>query len=103
MLRIGVMSLRPLSRVTASMARGVHMPPANMRNFSTFRQTIAFLKPTQKAPSTLSNALNSSRTFMTDSLPVATRPSQTDAWKRFAITAVSACFLRKCMASLRWF
>ncbi|GJE85861.1 Bax inhibitor family protein [Phanerochaete sordida] len=56
-----------------------------MRTFTTLRQSLA--RPSPKVSSNFFSSFKSSRTFMTDSAPVVTRPNQTEGWKRFAITA----------------
>ncbi|KAI0073702.1 hypothetical protein K474DRAFT_1692543 [Panus rudis PR-1116 ss-1] len=67
--------------VTFSAARNA--PLAQARLFSSFRPS-----GSSSTSSPLAwNFFRSSRTIFTDSAPVVARPSQSEAWKRFAITA----------------
>lgn len=58
----------------------------SLRTFSSLRPSL--LKTTQKSSQSFLAAFKSSRTFMSDSSPVISRPDQGASWKRFAITAV---------------
>jgi len=104
MLRLTVLAARPLS---LGKSATVTLRPV-ARNFSSFGT---------KATTNYSNAASSrsrvppssfwsrcSRTFMTDSSAVTVRPTQAEAWKKYAVTAVSLrsvleCF-EKCSSQL---
>lgn len=66
--------------------RTAHPPMfTSLRTFSSLRPSL--LKTTQKSSQSFLAAFKSSRTFMSDSSPVISRPDQGASWKRFAITA----------------
>ena len=83
MLRLTVLAARPLGKSATATLRPVG------RNFSSFGS-----KATTNAASSRSRVSPSSfwskcsRTFMTDSAAVTTRPTQSEAWKKYAVTAV---------------
>lgn len=86
MLRLTVLATRPLGKSATLTVRPV------ARNFSSFgsKTTTNYFN----AASSRSRASPSSfwskcsRTFMTDSSAVTTRPTQAEAWKKYAVTAV---------------
>jgi len=89
MFRAGIISsIRPLtSPLVVQAARRPQVFP--LRSFSQLRPNV--LDNLQKRPSGFRTTLffNSSRTFLTDSTPVVARPTQSEAWKRYGITAAT--------------
>ena len=88
MLRFTVLAARPLGlgKSTAVTLRPV------ARNFGSFgpkTTTNHFSAASNRSRVSPSFWSKFSRTFMTDSAAVATRPTQAEAWKRYAVTAVS--------------
>jgi len=85
MLRLGLSSLsRPLTS-----PKFVPGPPGLSRNFSSLRSNVFQYSSQKRATLFAPLLLRSSRTFMTDSAAVVSRPSQEDAWKRFGVTAAA--------------
>ncbi|KAH9950913.1 Bax inhibitor family protein [Amylocystis lapponica] len=87
MFRVGVVSLRPLASPAFAQAARRPLPYA-FRSFSNLRPNV--LSVVQKrSPLSPSFFSNPSRTFLTDGSAVVSRPSQSEAWKRYGITAVT--------------
>ncbi|CAL1693990.1 unnamed protein product [Somion occarium] len=64
---------------------------SSARSFSSFRTSSSVLSTLHKQTSKpfSSTFFRSSRTLLTDSAPVVARPSPSEAWRRYAITAVT--------------
>ncbi|KAL6304769.1 Bax inhibitor family protein [Sparassis latifolia] len=89
-----VSSLRPLTNpVVVQAAQGVRL--TSFRTFSSFRSAnfrpnvLAALRKRSPTLATASFFANSSRTLLTDSAAVTTRPSQAEAWRRYGFTAAT--------------
>ena len=89
MLRPGLLLLlRPVSKSAVQTTR-----PFSTRPFSSFRPNV--LQALGKRSSfTSGNFFRPGRTLLTDSTSVVARPSKSEAWKKYAVTAVSSlwCF-----------
>lgn len=70
---------------------------SSARSFSSFRTSSSVLSTLHKQTSKpfSSTFFRSSRTLLTDSAPVVARPSPSEAWRRYAITAVRCLHLSK--------
>ncbi len=73
---------RPLSNSSRLSAR--QLPFSTTRAFGTAKTGLF----SPKSPRLTSNFFKSSRTIFTKSTPVIARPTQSEAWRRYAITAV---------------
>lgn len=96
MLRLTVLAARPLS---LGKSATVTLRPVT-RNFSSFGtkattnySNVASRRSRVPPPSFWSRC---SRTFMTDSSAVTVRPTQAEAWKKYAVTAVSLRSVPEC-------
>ncbi|KZT02501.1 Bax inhibitor family protein [Laetiporus sulphureus 93-53] len=90
MFRVGIVSsLRPLSSPLVAQAARRPLPASSFRSFSSLRPNV--FATLQKRSSGLRSPFfsNHSRTLLTDASPVVARPSQSEAWKRYGITAVT--------------
>ena len=91
MLRLTVLAARPLGKSAAVTLRPV------ARNFSSLgsKTTTNTFKDasirSRVSPSSFWSKC--SRTFMTDSSTVTARPTQAEAWKKYAVTAVGFCIV----------
>ncbi|KAI0347694.1 bax inhibitor [Trametopsis cervina] len=85
MLRINLLSLRPLTQASS---RSLKHPSLtfSVRNFTVNASRPNVLQTLRQQSAPL-KFFNPSRTFITDSAPVVARPTQQEGWKRFAITA----------------
>ncbi|KAJ3489591.1 hypothetical protein NLI96_g2006 [Meripilus lineatus] len=76
--------LRPLSKAAFSSARPIYPT----RAFSNFRPNV--LQTLHKrSPNFSATFFTPTRTLLTDSTPVVARPSQSEAWKKYAVTAAT--------------
>lgn len=92
MLRIGLAIARP-STYSLKLSTPALNSTFKARTFVTFRPNVLQAIYKRQASSGFSsNFFKSSRSFMTDSSPVVARPTQSEAWKRYAITFVSSTF-----------
>ncbi|KAI0375119.1 Bax inhibitor family protein [Pilatotrama ljubarskyi] len=89
MLRVGfVAAIRPLA--TPCFSQAARNPQiSTFRLYSSLRTSSNVLSSLKRSPLSPSNFSRQSRTFLTDAQPVAYKPSQAEAWKRFAITAAT--------------
>ncbi|PCH34027.1 hypothetical protein WOLCODRAFT_63835 [Wolfiporia cocos MD-104 SS10] len=89
MFRVGSLpSLRPVT--SPLVARAVQQPhAAALRSFSNARPNVLSALREHSQGIKPFVFTKQSRTFLTDSAPVVARPTQSEAWKRYAITAVS--------------
>ncbi|KAH9944280.1 Bax inhibitor family protein [Epithele typhae] len=81
MLRINLFALRPLGQ--SAFAQASRQPPG-LRLFSTLRPNAPSSHKRAPFPSS-----RHSRTFLTDAQPVARKPSQTESWVKFGISAAT--------------
>jgi len=87
MIRLALSSLRPVIRPNVFRATCSPLKPS-LRAFSNVRPNVLQSLPKRSAFCSPSTVLTT-RSFMTDTSAVVSRPNQQETWKRFGITAVT--------------